>query len=351
VRRFAFSSVAGCGFGSHVGFGLPSHVGSGLSRIARVALRTLSLLLLLAGMTMVSSASAQPRPVVDPPGEPRIIPLWPEGVPGARPGGGDEREEDGRVYNVQVPTLTHYAPTGARRVGTAVIVCPGGGYGRLAMVNEAGGVTGRLRQLGIDVFVLKYRLVEYGFPAPLQDALRAVRLVRAQAAELGVRPDRIGVFGASAGGHLAAAAATLHDAPEGRTGSSLDTMSARPDFVALLYPVITMRDPFAHAGSRRNLLGDQPPDALLSRLSIETQVTAAMPPVFLVHTAEDESVPLENSLLLLDALRKARVPVEFHAYERGGHGFGVRAGLGTTSGWVDRWVEWMQAHGWLSPEP
>jgi xylan 1,4-beta-xylosidase len=274
------------------------------------------------------------------------IPLWPEGVPGAKPDGGDERVEDGRVYNVQVPSLTIVPPAGAPN-GTAVIVCPGGGYARLAIANEGEGVARRLQADGITTFILEYRLAEYGHPAPLQDVLRAVRLLRSRAPELGIRPDRIGVMGASAGGHVAASAATLFDAPEGRTGAALDATSARPDFVALLYPVITMAPPFAHEGSRRALLGAAPPDALVDRLSLDTQVRRDTPPVFLVHTAEDTSVPLENSLLFYQALRRAGVSAELHLFERGAHGFGTRDDLGPTSGWVDRWLEWMQAHGFI----
>src|SRR5205814_2179198 len=160
-----------------------------------------------------------------------------------------------RISNVQIPTRTYYpAPTGSS-VGTAVIVCPGGGYTRLAFDKEGTEVAKRLNAIGISAFVLKYRLGEYGHPAPLRDVLRAVRMIRSRAAELGIRPERIGVMGFSAGGHVAATAATLYDSPEGRTGSQLDMVSARPDFVALIYPVITMRNPFAHAGSRENLLG------------------------------------------------------------------------------------------------
>jgi len=280
-----------------------------------------------------------------------VIPLWPEGVPGAKAAGGPEREVDGRVSNVHRPTLTHYPAPAGRATGAAVIVCPGGGYARLAIANEGEGLTRRLLDMGVAAFVLKYRLVEYGHPAPLQDVLRAVRLVRSRAAEFGVRPDRIGLAGASAGGHLAATAATLFDAPEGRTGHALDEVSARPDFVALLYPVITLRGPFAHEGSRRNLLGDNPPEDLVERLSVDTQVTGATPPVFLVHTTEDTSVPVENSLLFFDALRRAGVPAELHVYERGPHGFGVRDDFGTTSEWPDRWEAWMRSRGWLDRTP
>ncbi len=281
------------------------------------------------------------------PPQSRVIPLWPEGVPGAKPNGGVERLEDGRVYNVQSPTLTYYPPADGTSVGTAVIVCPGGGYARLAMTNEAAGAVRVLQPLGVATFVLKYRLVEYGHPAPLQDILRAVRMVRSRADEFGVKPDRIGIFGASAGGHVAAGAATMFDAKEGQTGAAMDAISARPDFVALLYPVITMREPFAHADSRRNLLGAAPSEAVASRMSMESQVRPDMPPVFVVHTAEDKSVPLENSVQFVDALRRARVPVEAHFYERGAHGFGMSPDLGTTSGWVARFTEWMKAHGWI----
>jgi beta-xylosidase/acetyl esterase/lipase len=280
----------------------------------------------------------------------QVIPLWPEGVPNAKPGGGEERTVDGRVYNVQTPTLTYIAPTGPAN-GAAVIMCPGGGYARLAMSNEAAGVTAVLQPLGVATFILKYRLAEYGHPAPLQDVLRAIRLVRSRTAEFGIDPKRIGVMGASAGGHLAAAAATLFDAPEGKTGAALDGTSGRPDFIALLYPVITMNGPFAHADSTRNLLGATPAASARDRLSIETQVLANSPPAFIVHSAEDKSVPLENSLAFYQALRRAGVPAELHLYERGEHGFGTRPDLGTTSGWTARWVEWMRVHGFLPATP
>jgi acetyl esterase/lipase len=277
----------------------------------------------------------------------RVIALWPDGVPGGRKGTEPEQIVDGRVSHVHSPSLTYIPPIGAPN-GTAVVVCPGGSYARLAIANEGEGVAGRLSAVGVATFILSYRHADYGHPAPLQDVLRAIRLIRSQAQALGVRPDRIGVFGASAGGHVAASAATLYDTAEGRAGSALDAVSGRPDFVALLYPVITMHDPSAHTASRRNLLGDAPAAADLSRLSIESQVKADTPPVFLVHTTEDRSVPIENSLLLYKALRTAQVRVEMHLYERGEHGFGTRPGLGSSSGWVDRWFDWMRAHGWRS---
>ena len=277
----------------------------------------------------------------------RVIPLWPEGVPGAKAGGGEERVEDGRVYNVQVPAMLFYPAPASIANGTAVIVAPGGGYQRLAIGHEGTELARRLNALGISAFVLKYRLVEFGHPAPLQDVLRAIRIVRSGAGEFGIRPDRIGLFGSSAGGHLAATAATLFAHADGRTGSAIDAIPARPDFVALLYPVITMNDPFAHAGSRRSLLGEHPDPSRLDLLSPDKQVTGDTPPVFIVHTAEDASVPVENSLLFYQALRRYRVPVEMHLFEKGPHGFGMRAGLGTTSDWPRRLEEWLRSRGLL----
>jgi len=276
----------------------------------------------------------------------RVIVLWPEGVPNAKANAGVERLEDGRVYNVQNPTLAVVPPEG-RPNGTGVIVCPGGSYLRLAIVKEADAVAERLRKVGVTTFILKYRLVEYGHPAPLQDVLRAVRVVRSRAAEFGLRPDRVGVLGASAGGHVAASAATLFDSAEGRTQASIDSVSARPDFVALLYPVITMRPPFAHEASRQNLLGKHPPDALVARLSAEGQVTPQTPPVFLAHGSDDQSVPAQHSILFYEALLKARVPAELHLYEHAPHGFGTDTSVGPASSWVERWFDWMRAHGWL----
>ena len=277
--------------------------------------------------------------------EPRVIELWPEGVPGAQANGGGEYMKDERIYNVQKPTLTFFPA--ATPNGTAVIVCPGGGYERLAISLEGTGVAGWLNRLGVSVFVLKYRLKEYGQPAPLQDVLRAVRLVRSRAAEFGVRADHIGVFGSSAGGHVAACAATMFDDPAGKTGHALDAVSGRPDFAALLYPVITMRLPHAHKGSRRNLIGKNPTADAETAWSVETRVTKATPPAFLVHTQEDASVPVENSLVFYTALRAAGVPAEMHLFEKGPHGFGMRQDLGPASDWPRLCENWLRAYGWL----
>lgn len=274
---------------------------------------------------------------------PSVIALWPEGVPGARPIGAEVVAE-GRISNVSEPTMTVYPPAPGTANGAAVIICPGGGYGRLSMVHEGEQYAAWLSTLGVTSFVLKYRLSEFGHPAPLQDVLRAMRLVRARATQLGVNPARIGVMGSSAGGHLAASAGTLFDHPLGRTGAPLDAVSARPDFMMLMYPVITMEGPAAHAGSRRGLLGAQPTAQALRLMSLEQQVTPATPPTLLVHTQADQSVPAENSILFYQALTRAGVPAEMYLFEQGGHGIGMRAGLGTTSGWPRRAEEWLREH-------
>lgn len=275
-----------------------------------------------------------------------VFPLWPEGVPGAKDLG-PEKSEEGRFWNVSTPTLTYFAPAVDKPNGTAVIICPGGGYVRLSTEREGVQYARWLGTLGVTTFVLKYRMQEFGHPAPLQDVLRAVRLVRSRAGKFGIDPTRVGVMGSSAGGHLAASAGTLFDHSAGRTGHALDATSARPDFLILMYPVITMDDPAAHAGSRRALLGANPSTNLLELASLEKQVTKATPPTLLIHTQEDKTVPVENSLLFYQALTRAGVPAELYALEKGGHGMGMRAGLGTSSEWPKRAEEWLSSRGLL----
>ena len=281
---------------------------------------------------------------------PATIPLWPEGVPGARPEVGPEQvDANGWVTRIAEPSLTIYAPAVDRPNGTAVIICPGGGYVGLSRQREGFQYANWLGTLGITSFVLTNRVGDYGHPAPLQDVLRAVRLVRSRAAEFRIDPARIGVMGSSAGGHLAASAGTLFDHPAGRTGAALDTVGARPDFLVLLYPVITLEGPAAHAGSRQALLGTTPSPELLHLLSAEQQVTSATPPTLLIHTQEDPTVPVENSILLFQALTRAHVPAEMYLFEHGGHGMGMRDGLGTASEWPKRAEEWFRARGLLTP--
>jgi acetyl esterase/lipase len=281
---------------------------------------------------------------------PTSIPLWPEGVPGARPDVGPEQvDANGWVSRIAEPTLTHYPPAVDRPNGTAVVICPGGGYVGLSRQREGIQYASWLGTLGITAFVLTNRVGDFGHPAPLQDVLRAVRLVRSHAAEFHIDPARIGIMGSSAGGHLAACAGTLFDHPAGRTGAALDAVSARPDFLVLLYPVVTFEGPAAHAGSRQALLGPLPSLELLHLLSVEQQVTAATPPTLLIHTQEDQSVPVENSILLFQALTRAHVPAEMYLFQHGSHGMGMCDGLGTASEWPKRAEEWFRARGLLTP--
>ncbi|MGC3956843.1 MAG: GDSL-type esterase/lipase family protein [Verrucomicrobiota bacterium] len=278
---------------------------------------------------------------------PLVIPLWPEGVPGLKANAGPEVEFNGRFTNIHNPTLTMYVPDVAQSLGTAVIFSPGGGYVR---VSDGKSDAKWLNSLGITVFVLKYRLDNYGHPAPLQDVLRAVRIVRSRADEFGVRAERIGVMGASAGGHLSACAATMWDSPLGKTGSPLDDVSARPNFAALIYPVITMEDPFVHKGSRKALLGDQPASEQIELLSLEKRVRSNTPPVFLAATMADKSVPVENSLRFYQALRDAGVPAELHTYAAGSHGDSRDPQYGPTAKWPERCAEWLRFNQWITPE-
>jgi acetyl esterase/lipase len=305
---------------------------------------TIPRLLLLAGFVLViAAAAASAQPPASP--APQVVPIWPEGVPGAVASPTPETTDAGIVANVHVPTLTVYPAPDEKATGTAVVVCPGGGYTRLAVDKEGVAVARWLNGLGVTAFVLRYRLKEYGHPAPLRDVLRALRLVRSDAAKWKVDPARIGVLGFSAGGHLASSAATLFDAPEGRTGAPLDAVSARPDFAVLVYPVISLKPPYYHSGSRVSLLGENPSAELVDHMSTDLQVTPRTPPTFLVHGGTDKSVAPENSVLFYSALRRAGVPAELHLYQEGPHGFGLNPGFGPISDWPARCAEWLKVRG------
>jgi acetyl esterase/lipase len=318
-------------------------------------------LLLLGGLALVASTATLPGQAPAATGQAKpsparasaaaVIPIWPEGVPGLLPNAGPEVEVDARVSNVHTPTLTAYPAPEAARNGTAVIVCPGGAYRRLAIDKEGTDVAVWLNSLGVSAFVLKYRMQEYGHPAPLRDVLRSVRLLRSQASRWAIAPDRIGVMGFSAGGHLASSAGTLFDSPLGRTGAELDRVSARPDFLVLVYPVISMNPPYVHAGSRDSLLGANAPQSLIDSLSTNLQVTRQTPPAFLVHGGTDTAVPPENSVLFYSALRRESVPAELHLYQEGAHGVGLEPNHGPISDWPKRCAEWLAVRGLLTRAP
>jgi acetyl esterase/lipase len=267
--------------------------------------------------------------------------LWPKGAPRAV---GKEPAD--------VPTVTVYLPPADKATGAAVVICPGGGYGHLAMSYEGHDVARWLNSLGVAGVVLKYRIApRYRHPAPLEDAQRALRFTRANAKELGLDPHRVGILGFSAGGHLASTAATHFDDGKADAADPVERLSCRPDVAVLVYPVITLAGPYAHTGSRDNLLGKNADAQLVESLCNDKQVTARTPPTFLAHTTEDRGVPPENSVLFYLALRKAGVPAELHVYEKGPHGLGLgRAGFAFAS-WPERCAAWLAARQILGKKP
>jgi len=267
--------------------------------------------------------------------DPEVVVLWPKGAPGAQ---GTAPED--------IPKYTVYPS--ASPIHTGVLVCPGGGYQGLAMDHEGLQVARWLNGYGITAFVLQYRLgPKYHHPIEMNDAKRAIRMIRAHAREYGLDSNRIGIWGFSAGGHLAATVSTHADNGDLAAPDPIDKFPSRADFAILAYPVISF-GPFAHQGSLRNLLGPEPDPALIEELSNEKHVTQQTPPTFLFATSDDPVVPVENSVLYYQALRKVNVPVEMHLYEHGAHGVGLAFDDPILSTWPRFLAEWMRSHGWLS---
>ncbi|MCC6586140.1 MAG: alpha/beta hydrolase [Bryobacterales bacterium] len=246
------------------------------------------------------------------------------------------------------PTISIYKPT-RQTSSAAIVICPGGGYRALALDHEGEQYAHWFNSLGVTGFVLKYRLgPKYHHPVELGDLQRAIRTVRARAAEFSISPNRIGVIGSSAGGHLASSASTHFDSGQPDTADPIERVSSRPDFAVLVYPVVTFTDePYVHKGSRRSLLGDNPDPEVVRLMSNELQVTSQTPPTFMVHTSEDKSVPPENSVLYYLALRKAGVAAELHIYEKGPHGFGLGWSDIVLSSWPARLADWLRIRGLL----
>lgn len=270
------------------------------------------------------------------------FPLWPAGAPGAL----GHHEKD-------IPTLTPFLPQPGAATGSAMVICPGGGYQHLAR-HEGEGYARWFADHGITAFVLKYRLGADGYrhPAMLQDAARAVRLVRARSAEWHLDAARIGIIGSSAGGHLASTLLTHFDAGNPDAADPIDRVSSRPDLGILCYAVITM-GPFTHPGSKKNLLGPNPSPELVRELSNELQVKTNTPPCFIWATFEDTVVPVENSLQFADALRRAGVPFDLHIYQKGGHGMGLGvrdyppASSSSLHPWAGDCLYWLQQQGFM----
>ena len=282
---------------------------------------------------IIGDSTVKAKPVVKSPmPTTQAIKLWPNGAPGALGSDPDD-----------IPTLTPFLPS-EKSTGAAVIVCPGGGYTHLAD-HEGRPVAEWLNSIGITAFVLKYRIgPKYHHPAPLQDAARAIRTVRARAAEWNIDPKRIGILGFSAGGHVASTIGTHFDAGNPSADDPIERVSSRPDLLVLIYPVITMGE-FTHAGSKKQLIGKNASADMVKLLSNEEQITKQTPPTFLVHTANDSAVPVENSLRFAEQLRKSGVPFELHIYERGPHGFGLGGNDPILSTWPARCADWLRVQG------
>lgn len=298
----------------------------------------ISLLLAATAVLGIAGCSSAPDPIagLSPAPKAGTVELWPGTPPHQVENPTPERLKDrGIVDNIHVPTLSiHLAPQN-RRSGTAVLICPGGGYALLAMGHEGREVAAWLNGLGIDAFVLKYRCQPYRHPIPLMDGQRAMRWIHAHAAELGIATNQIGILGFSAGGHLASTVSTRWDL--GRTDSTdpIERQSCRPDFTILIYPVITMSKPFAHQGSIKNLLGPDATEQLKKNLSSELQVHSETPPAFLAHGRQDQGVPLANSHAYFNALRSSKVDARFVPVDRPGHGWGLQdAWIGPCATWL-----------------
>jgi acetyl esterase/lipase len=276
---------------------------------------------------------------VMPASAPAAMLLWPEGAPGAM-GTADEDK----------PSITAYLPA-TNPTRTAVVIAPGGGYVYLAMVWEGSDVAAWLNAHGVAAFVLKYRLgMKYHNPVELEDAQRAIRMVRAHAAEYGVAADHIGMWGFSAGGHLTATAGTQFDAGNAAAADAVERGSSRPDFLVLAYPVITMEEPYVHHGSKLYLLGNTPTQAEIDAMSAELHVTAQTPPVFLFATTDDRTVPVMNSVMFYEALVKAGVPAEMHLFQHGGHGSGLAPANPQLSVWPELLIKWMRERGYAGAQ-
>jgi acetyl esterase/lipase len=302
-------------------------------------IKRIALLCMLAGSTLTCIAQ-------------REIPLYPGQIPNAVAAADAETNRTDKtvgllVGNVSRPTLTIFQPPAGTANGTSVIICPGGGYGMLLINREGRDVAREFNKRGVTAFVLKYRLPNKQFlvnPAigPLQDAQQAISMVRQHAAEWKVSPDRIGIMGFSAGGHLASTAGTHFNKAEIEHPAGI---SLRPDFMILVNPVISFMDSFGHIGSRNNLLGTSPDPVQVVLFSNEQQIDSTTPTAFLVHAEDDTVVPVENSISFYTALKKNKVPGALHIYQRGEHGF---LGEPSFDEWFGRCIHWMNSNGWLT---
>lgn len=278
-----------------------------------------------------------------------VIKLYPTKIPNEIAGPDTEHvDNNGRISEISRPTLTIYLPPKEKANGTAVIICPGGAYAIVSSIHEGAEVAEQFNKAGVAAVVLKYRLpsdkiMQDKTIGPLQDAQQAMKTIRQRAKEWNVDPNKIGVLGFSAGGHLASTLGTHFQKP---LIDNAENISLRPDFMILLYPVISLTDSLTHMGSRNNLIGKSPSPELIKAYSNDLQVTNNTPPTFIVHAGDDGGVKVENSLQFYTALKRHGVPAELFIYPKGGHGFGL---INKTSPdrWIDRCYDWMKSNGWL----
>lgn len=288
-------------------------------------------LIAIAGSSFGQDNQAQSAPAI------AKIPLWATGTPG-------KKADDPKDW----PALTPYLLPKDQGVHPIVVVCPGGGYGVLAMDHEGHQIAKWLNGIGVSAVILEYRHAPlYQHPIPMMDAMRAIRLVRASAGEWNIDPERIGIIGFSAGGHLVSTVGTHFDLGNPVASDPIDKISSRPNFMILIYPVITFHNDFTHQGTRKNLLGDSPDPALIEYYSNETQISPSTPPAFLVHSSSDKAVPVENSINFFRGLRWAGVPAEMHIFPNGEHGYGLATDDPNIGLWPKHCENWMRQQGFL----
>jgi len=287
-------------------------------------------------------------------GQSKVIDIWNGKVPGSIPNSNYKQIVDSaywiKIRFVTKPTIQVYPAPADKNTGAAVVVCPGGGYYGISFVGEGTEVAKWLNGLGISAIVLHYRLPDDAIMknrsiAPLQDGQEAIRIVRRNAKEWGIDPHKIGIMGFSAGGHLASTVSTHFNE---KVYNPIDSTSARPDFSLLIYPVISMDSTITHAGSRENLIGKHPSPEMVNHFSNALQVTAKTPPAFMIHSMDDGTVPVENSMEYALAMKKHNIPCELHIYQQGGHGYGLGRSKNTETTWTEACRKWLDAQGLLT---
>jgi acetyl esterase/lipase len=277
-----------------------------------------------------------------------VIKVWPNGAPDSNGITVPEEKFDGvRVRNVSEAEMYVFLPQKEKNTGCAVVICPGGGYGMEAMDHEGYDMAKWLVEKGVAGIVLKYRLPNGHHLIPSEDARRAIRIVRVHAGEWGIQPDKTGIVGSSAGGHLASTVGTQFDKGNPGADDPVERMSCRPDFMLLLYPVITMKEEFTHMGSRNNLIGKGNDLNLVSQYSNELHVTPETPPAFLVLADNDTGVVPRNSIEFYMALKSNKVPAEIHIFDKGGHGFGMRKNNLPVDHWPELFMDWLKSRGFI----